>query len=168
MELTKKERLAFIYHLKILEALYPDEATDFAQERTALEKGFVLHYGWIFESLDDELSEAECKEVLDILDMYRAITFGLQKLDAGDALRGHNLAKFSGFDGNNETQLMAYVRYFIVDLDRYDELKDGKLPSFNSHQEMLPTYQTMLQRWKNFENRFELSREQIAAVLGAD
>ena len=168
MELTKKERLAFIYQLRIMEALYPVEATDFAQKRTALEEGFGLHYDWLFESLRDELSREECQEVLDILDMYRAIAFGLRNLDEGDALRKHHLAKFSGFDGNNEGQLMAYVRYFIVDLGRYDELKEGKLPSFNSHTQMLATYQAMLQRWSEFERKFELSREQIATVLGAE
>ena len=168
MELTKKERLAFIYQLRMLEALHPNEAADFAQKRTALEDGFALHYDWLFESLSDELSEEECREVLDILDMYRAITFGLQKLDKSDALREHHLAKFRGFDGNNEGQVMAYVRYFIVDLDRYPELKEGKLPSFNSHTPMLATYQEMFQRWKEIATTFELSREQIAAVLGAE
>jgi uncharacterized protein YfbU (UPF0304 family) len=167
MEMTNKERLAFIYQLKIMEALYPDEATDFAQQRTALEEGFVLHYDWMFESLREELSREQCQEILDILDMYRAITFGLRNLDEGDALREHYLAKFRGFDGNNEGQLMAYVRYFIVDLDRYDELKESKLPSFNSHTPMLANYQGMLLRWQALERKFELSREQIAAVLGA-
>ena len=120
------------------------------------------------ESLNDELSEEQCKEVLDILDMYRAITFGLRDLDDGDALRGHHRAKFIGFDGNNEGQLMAYVRYFIVDLDRYEELKEGKLPSFNSHTPMLSTYRSMLKSWKSNAKKFELSRDDIAAILGVD
>ena len=168
MEMTNKERLAFIYQLKIMEALYPDEATDFSQQRTALEEGFVLHYDWMFEGLREELSREQCQEILDILDMYRTITFGLRNLDEGDVLREHYLAKFRGFDGNNEGQLMAYVRYFIVDLDRYDELKEGKLPSFNSNTPMLAKYQEMLLRWKELKRSFELSREQIAAVLGAE
>jgi len=167
MELTKKERLSFIYQLRILEALYPDEAADFAHKRTALEDGYALHYQWLTESLTDDMSEEECREVLDILDMYRAITFGLTKLDESDPLRKDRLAKFPGFDGNNEGQLMSYVRYFIMDLDRYDELKEGRLPSFNSHMPMLSTYQKMLEGWRQFENKFELSRDQIAAVLGA-
>jgi uncharacterized protein YfbU (UPF0304 family) len=167
MELTKKERLAFIYQLRILEALYPDEATDFVHKRTALEDGYALHYEWLTENLSDDMSEEECREVLDILDMYRAITFSLGKLDENDPLRKHRLAKFHGFDGNNEGQLMAYVRYFIMDLDRYDELKEGKLPSFNSHTPMLNTYQKMLGVWRPLGNKFELSQDQIAAVLGA-
>lgn len=168
MELSKKERLAFIYQLRILEALYPEEAVDFAHKRTALENGYSLHYEWLTETLSEGMSAEECREVLDILDMYRAITFGLQKLDEGDALRKHRLAKFRGFDGNNEGQLMAYVRYFIMDLDRFDELKEGKFPSFNSHMPMLNVYQAMLERWNPIESKFELSRGQIAAVLGAE
>lgn len=168
MELTKKERLAFIFQLRILEALYPEEAAEFANKRTALEDGYALHYQWLTENLSDDLSEEECREVLDILDMYRAITFGLTKLEASDPLRIGYLAKFRGFDGNNEGQLMAYVRYFIMDLGRYDELKEGKLPSFNSHMPMLATYQKMLEVWKRFANKFELSRDQIAEILGVE
>ena len=123
MELSKKERLAFIYQLRILEALYPDEAAEFANHRTALENGYVLHYDWMAEYLSEEMSEAECREVLDILDMYRAITFSINKLDKNDALHKHRLAKFPGFDGNNEGRQMSYARYYIVDLDRYSELR---------------------------------------------
>lgn len=36
MELTKKERLSFIYQLRILEALYPDDADYYAKNRKAL------------------------------------------------------------------------------------------------------------------------------------
>ena len=139
MKLTKIERLSFIHQLRILEALYPDESTNFANQRIALENGFSLHYDWMAEHLSNEMTEVQCREVLDILDMYRSITFGLQKLGEDDPLRQHNLSIFRGFDGNNEGQLMSYVRYFIMDLDRYDELKKGKLPSFNSHMPMLET-----------------------------
>lgn len=168
MELTKKERLAFIYQLRILEALYPDEAANFAHHRTALEDGYALHYDWMIEHLGDDMSEGECQEVLEILDMYRAITFGIGKLGIEDPLNGHHLAKFSGFDGNNEGQKMSYARYFIVDLERYSELKGGDYPSFNSHTRMLDTYQAMLERWRPLQKKFELSRNQIAAILGAE
>lgn len=168
MHLTKSERLSLIFQMKILEKLYPEEAAQFSQNRIALEEGFTLHYEWLFESLRDEMSEEDCQEVLDILDMYRAITFSLQKFDGADDLKKHRLAKFKGFDGNNEGQRMDYVRYFIVELERYDELKQGKLPTFNSHTRMLPTYQKMLQRWDETGRSFEMSREQISIVFGAD
>lgn len=170
MELSKKERLAFIYQLQILEALYPDEASDYAAHRIALEKGFTLQYSWMFEHLYEELSEKDCQEVLDILDMYRSITFALESLDANNPLRKHHLAIFAGFDGNNESHQMAYVRYFIVDLDRFTELRRGDYPSFNSHCPMLDTYRAMLQRWQSIpaRSRFKLSEQQLSLVLGAE
>ncbi len=113
MNLTKKERLSFIYQLRILEALYPDDANYYARNRTALEEGYTLHYEWMVEHLYDELSEDECREVLDILDMYSEIAWGVEKLEEGDELKEHHLARFPGFDGNNETNLMSYVRYFV-------------------------------------------------------
>lgn len=167
MNLTKIERLSLINQMKILEKLYPEEALQFSQNRTALEEGFTLHYDWIFEKLRDEMSGEDCQEVLDILDMYRAITFSLREIDGCDDLEKHHLAKFKGFDGNNEGQRLDYVRYFVVELERYDELKQGKLPTFNSHTRMLPTYQKMLERWDKVERSFKMSREQIASVLGA-
>lgn len=168
MELSKKERLAFIYQLRILEALYPDEATEFSNHRTALENGYALHYDWMVEHLNDDMSEDACREVLDILDMYRAITFSLQKLDASDVLKQHRLAKFPGFDGNNEGQQMSYARYYIVDLDRYSELKGGDYPRLNSHTRMMDTYKKMLVNWNSFDNKIELTRSQLIKLLGAE
>lgn len=167
MELSKKERLGLIYQLRILEALYPDEAEHFSENREALESGYSLHYEWLFQSLSDDLSPEACREVLDVLDMYRAITFGLQNLADDDSLKTHHRAKFRGFDGNNEGQLMGYVRYFIMDLGRFEELKEGKFPSFNSHMPMLETYRRMLTVWRSFSDKFVLSRDDIAALLGA-
>lgn len=167
MELSKKERLAFIYQLRALEALYPDEAAEMANHRTALENGYALHYDWMTEQLSDGLSEEECREVLDVLDMYRAITFSLSKLVDDDPLRSHHSAKFRGFDGNNEGSRRSYVRYFIIDLERYEELKDGDYPSFNSHTPMIDRYKRMLEAWRPYRSNFELSRPQISSILEA-
>lgn len=168
MKLSKKERLSFIYQLRILEALYPEEADHYAKSRTALEEGYSLHYAWLVDHLYDDLTEEQCREVLSILDMYRAITFSLAKLEKSDALNSHHLAKFVGFDGNNETHLMSYARYFIVDLDRFSELKYDEYPYFNSHCPMLGTYRKMLELWSSVGKGYELSREQLAVLLGAE
>lgn len=168
MELTKKERLSFTYQLLILEKLYPEEADHYAKHRKALEEGYALHYDWMVEHLYDELSEAECREVLDVLDMYRAIDTTFKSLESSDVLRQHYLAKFRGYDGNNETAQMGYARYFIVDLDRYSELKETEYPYFNSHAPMIESYRAMLVRWRECPNKFSMSRAELSTVLGAD
>lgn len=54
------------------------EETDYyVINREALEEGYTLHYEWMFEGLFEEMSEDECREVIDILDMYRALHFSI-------------------------------------------------------------------------------------------
>ena len=147
MELTEKERLAFINQLQILEKLYPNGKKHFRQKRTALENGFVHEYSKMTEFLYDELSKEDCEEVLNILDMYTAITSSLGELEEGDNLHKHSFAKFKGFDGNHEGNRMSYVEYCINDLQLYKELKMTSNGTFNSHSEMLETYQKMFKHF---------------------
>jgi uncharacterized protein YfbU (UPF0304 family) len=167
MKLTKVERLMLINQLKILEKLYPEEADYYAQHHTALAEGYTLHYSWLFETIFDDLPEEECREVLNVLDMYRAITRAVSSLDDGDSLKEHYLSRFRGFDGNEETKLMAYTRYFIIDLDRYRELRHEDDDDFNSHSHMLEKYRRMLQVWTTLPKKHELSRDDLDQILEA-
>ncbi len=169
MDLTKKERLILSLQLRVLEKLYPEEEQDFAIQRRALEDGYALHYEWMTNQFSDELSVEQCREVLEILDMFRALTFSFARAEENNHelrnLRRQDI-KFRGFDGNNETAHMGYVQYFILDLKRFQELVgEGGFDDFNSHQPMLDTYREMLGVWRQYENRFELSIEQIEKIL---
>jgi len=167
MLLSKMDRLQLSFMLKILEKLYPEEADYYATHRKALEEGYALHYDWLFENIYEELSVEDCSEVLDILTMYRAITFSLEKIEDKTGLDSP-LVQFSGFDGNNETKQMAYTRYFVFDLDRYKELTYGKkYCDFNSHCPMLDTYREMLIEWEKSKDKYHLSREDIVRILNA-
>ncbi len=167
MELTKKDRLILINQFLILEKLYPDDANYYEQHRIALQQGYKLHYPWIVENIWDELDESECRRVLDTLDMYRAIKHSYQRLsDKADI--DENRIQFRGYDGNHESQYLSYARYFIVDLDRYVELRnDVKYPDFNSHCSMLPKYDRMLSGWESLNRSHDLSAEQIKTLLEA-
>jgi len=167
MELTKMDRLTLSFQLKILEKLYPEEADYYAQHRKAIEEGYALHYDWLFEHLYEELSVEDCKEVLEILDMYRAITFSIEDMEDKTGLDSPFI-EFSGFDGNTETKQMAYTRYFINDLDRYQELTYGKeRAGFNSHCPLLDKYRGMLAEWKKCQNPHKLSKEAILRIVTA-
>ena len=169
MELDKKERLILSNQLKILEKLYPEESDYYARHRKALEEGYALHYNWLFENIDDEMNAEECKEVVDILDMYRAISFSYQKLEDKGELEGHYYLEFRGFDGNNETKQMAYAQYFMIDLDRFKELRyDQPSPDLNSHMQMMPKYRNMLSKWKNCKDKNHLSKDDIELILNAE
>lgn len=87
MKLSKVERLMLVNQYLILEGLYPDEKEFYANNRKAIEEGFELHYSDLFAGISDKtLTEKECREVLDILDMFRAITFSYEKLNILDIL----------------------------------------------------------------------------------
>ncbi|SHK26795.1 hypothetical protein SAMN05216369_1279 [Marinobacter antarcticus] len=162
--MDKLKRYELINQLLILEKLYPEDADYYSKNRKALENGYELHYSWLTESISDGLSEEQCKEVLDILDMYRSITFSWQRLHDGQEIP--DKLKFQGFDGNYETELMGYVQYFVIELARFDELTYGKEhPYFNSHGPMLENYRRMLAVWKEYG--FDLTEDEIASVMEA-
>jgi len=162
--MDKLKRFEIINQLLILEKLYPEEASNYATNRKALEYGFELHYSWLTENLSDGLSEDGCKEALEIMDMYRSITFSWKRLNSDKDVPKE--LRFDGFDGNNEGALRSYTQYFILELDRYEELKYGQsFPSFNSHTRMLEIYRRQLEVWRKYS--FDLTEEQIALIQEA-
>lgn len=100
------------------------------------------------------------------LEMYRAITFSARdlRLPEDHPLRQNYYFEFQGFDGNNETSLMAYTRYFINDLDRYAELRGQGHDDFNSHSPMMRTYRKMLQEGKS-ANKHNLTEADLTRIL---
>ena len=173
IKLTKKERAEFIYLLKILKN-QGDEEYDYDNMIKALQYGYEYHYSDIFDCLfDEELSADGCREVLDILEMYRGIIFsyinlkreGIQLSLTEDDIR------FPGFDGNNECEQMSYTEYFIKDLGRYDEIEQLSHGYYNSHWPKLGDYRTMLGKWQEYKNtlsnRYMMSEQQIKDLLNS-
>lgn len=170
--LSPKDRALFIYLFKILKN-QGDEEYDYDNMIKALQFGYEYHYGDVFDCLfDDVLSVEGCKEVLDVLEMYRGITFSYIKLQEGGRVESliDDDIRFEGFDGNNETKQMSYARYFIIDLDRYSEIQGyAQGYDYNSHCEKLPKYRAMLSKWKSYppETRYSMTEEQIIDLLKA-
>jgi uncharacterized protein YfbU (UPF0304 family) len=165
MELNIKERLQLSYQLMILEKLYPDEQEYFANHRKAIEDGYQLHYDWITENLSKGLTKEECKFVIDVLDMYASLYFSVRDLKDSDLTI--ESVQFPGFDGNNEIMFMAYTKYFIEDLDRFEEIQKSTKGYYNSHMRMIPQYNKMLPIWKKYkiDSRYKLTEENIKELL---
>lgn len=170
IEMTEKDRALFIYLFKIL-MNQGDNEYDYDNMIKALQYGFVYHYKDAFSCLfDEELSIDDCREVLDILEMYRGIIYSYNKLkkEGKQGTITDEMVRFKGFDGNNETKQMSYATYFIVDLDRYSEIQELSQNYYNSHWQMLPQYRSMLKRWEDFkklENRYMMNEKQILELL---
>lgn len=174
--MEKKDRFIIANQLKILESLYPDDAQHYAQCRTAFEEGYESHYDWAMEHISSEtLNEEVTREVVDTLDMYRAIFYFQRDNDTED-INEFSL-KFSGYDGNDpqECKMMGYARYFVVELNRFTEVLEtqGEHFDFNSHGERRAKYQRMLRVWKAIPagtregQRHNLTRDQLTSILEA-
>ena len=170
VKLTRMERAKFIYLFKILKN-QGDEDYDYENMIKALQYGFELHYSDVFECLyDEELKAEECREVLDILEMYRGIIYSYNSLKQKGKIRTltEEEVRFPGFDGNNEGKQMSYADYFIKDLDRYSEIEELSRGYYNSHCQMLPRYRSMLRKWEAYQtlpNRYMMNEQQIKDLI---
>jgi uncharacterized protein YfbU (UPF0304 family) len=167
MELSKKDRWILSNQFQILKKLYPEGEKMYEKMQTIVEEGFTLNYDWITEHILDETTEYQCKEILDILDMYTAIFFSHRNLTDKAGIDTTYL-KFIGFDGNHEAEHMVYTQFLINTEGKFAELKYGnQAPDFNSHQQMLDNYRRMLQAWENTNKSHTLSKDDINTILTA-
>ncbi|MFB6800440.1 YfbU family protein [Peribacillus butanolivorans] len=164
MDLTKKERLFLANQYLILEKLYPEEKLHYEQLRKALERGYQLNYEDAVEWYYDEFSKEDSTFVIDVLDMYSQMLFANDNAEDEEKLESG--LKFPGFDGNKETSYLGYVRYYLKDLGRFDELKtNSEFGDFNSHRPMVKRYERMLRVWDSTESKYNLSMEDVKRIL---
>jgi uncharacterized protein YfbU (UPF0304 family) len=110
------------------------------------------------------MSETECREVLDILQMFRVLTFSLRKVDDKKGIDEHDLT-FDGFDGNEESSQHGYAKWFCKsDRGRFTELTERGGFDFNSHSPRLSRYRAMLAAWTVQGQPTDLTREQLLEI----
>jgi uncharacterized protein YfbU (UPF0304 family) len=170
MKLSRVERWMLVNQMRILEALYPDEAKSIAEHRQALEEGYELHYNEFAQHIcddEDTLSVEGCKEVLYILSMHQALKRAFDELPDKSGIEEYRV-RFVGFDGNDRVEgtMMAYTRWScdshggrFKDLDRGDD--------FNSHGRMLDSYRAMLKEWEKSKDKNRLTKDDIIRITSA-
>ena len=169
MGLSPLERWMISNQLRILEALYPEDAEHLAVQREAIEYGYEFVYDIVNPPIGpDTMAVGDSREVWDTLDMFRAIDYSIAELKTGD-FENHPNRRFSGYDGNNESKFMAFTEYTVERLGRWTDLPLRQRGYFNSHCPMRGSYRRMLDEWKKIadEERFRMTQEQVQAVLDA-
>lgn len=160
---SRVERLLLANQYRILEMLYPKEASTCQRLRTVLEEGYEYEYEQVIDHIQaDIMSHSECLEALTILRLHRAMKFSYDELKDKTGLKEADIA-FHGFDANDakECKYLAYVRY-IREQRNYEELHEGD--GFNSHWPMLSRYREMLRLWDGMGKRNELTKEDLARL----
>jgi uncharacterized protein YfbU (UPF0304 family) len=165
MKLSKLERLILFNQHSILEKINKANSDHHRHMKKVYENGYAIHYNDDFDHIYDELSENRSTFVIDVLDMYSAMQRSLRQIDDTDDLSKDSV-RFIGFDGNNETSLMAYAMFFVEELGRFSDLD---IHDFNSHMHTVDRYQRMLAEWKSREtsDRYQLSKQGIKDILEA-
>ena len=170
-KLSRLDRYFLSNQLRILEALYPDEADDIAVRREAVERGYEMLYHWDMDFIyggDDVMTVEESSEVWDTLDMFCAIDMSAKRIGKAE-LQGSAFAKFRGYDGNNETKFMAFAAFTVERLNRFEYVPMPKKGYWNSHMPTRHAYNRMLAEWRKVprERRLELTEDELAAILNA-
>lgn len=129
-------------------------------------------YGGIFPGEVDKPEKVSF--VVDTLDMWSFIESGYAKLSVDDKDKvkaavpylGDEGPRFTGFDGNNESEYLSIARMMVEQLGRFSSLKDRG--SLNSHMPVIARYREMLVSWRDIRptlSKGEITAEQIIHLL---
>jgi uncharacterized protein len=131
-----------------------------------LDRGYELEYSSLSMHMGGPMTEHECIEVIDILQMHRELRWSYDDLaDKSEVDEG--AITFRGFDGNNEPKELGYARFLIEDENKFQELA-GPGGSLNSHMPTLDTYRRMLVVWRRAAGRHQSSSAGSENLLTAD
>lgn len=126
----------------------------------------------LFQGEEDDPNDVHF--VVDVLNMWSFLERAYNRLDDAAKARIEGEAKpfgrdihFDGFDGNNETSLMAIARFLVNKMGRFEEFQNRELnshfPSVDMHKRMLAVFQPMQ---KSLFGR-DLTADQIIRILKA-
>lgn len=132
----------------------------------ALTYGYQREYSTGFEYVcQNELSSSDSNYVIDVLDMYADLQYSANEIGEGQL---SSEVSFPGFDGNHQSQYMAFARYLRANR-RFAHVTCSNA-DVNSHG-MGPDYRAMLTRYRLVrsieKDRLQpLSKSAIVDVLG--
>lgn len=163
MDLTKQQRLRLWLDFRILASAEADPTWwEFAE---ILRRGLEGEYYRLTEAFSEELSEAECDEVREILHMYLRLQQDYRELDRPDAVDEGRL-DFPGFDPATETGCLTYVSFIRESLQEFRDLEVDGTP-LHSQGPMLSKYRAMLDAFDAFGEGRTATGIAISEVLAA-
>nr|WP_296778966.1 YfbU family protein [Rhodococcus sp. (in: high G+C Gram-positive bacteria)] len=185
MRIADRQVLSLLH--RILASVLPEDDDDIDKDdelarARVIESGFTGEYWREVAGFSAELSKRDCGRVLDILDMFRIITFSIRRLEKDGTTVDDDLRyelEFQGFDGNDglEGHMASYVEFLMSD-GKWPELQEqvDNNDAGNSHTLVLDTYMRMVtehRRIKASRDRghrlddYLLSLDELAQIASA-
>ncbi|WP_428773665.1 YfbU family protein [Vibrio sp.] len=166
MEMTNAQRLILSNQYQLMSKLDPENAAKYQRLQTIVERGYALQMRELDKHFGS-LSEAECREIIDIMEMYHAMQESHKMLSEQDGNQVDiRRLQFLGFDIATEAHLVHYVR-FVVDSEGLYPQFDKSEHHYNSHTPMLEKYRRMLTTWRNCPRQYHLSPTELAQIYNA-
>ena len=168
--LTEYQRLSLLNQYKILQELAnarndEREAERYEQLATIVADGYVGEYCQLTEELSEEIPEEDTKFVWDTLRMYSAIYCSYKRIE--NPTISESDIYFDGFDGNEEIREYAFCKFILFNLNRFGEFTENNRRDFNSHCRRCPKYSAMLEKWTMMGEPYDLSENDIKALISA-
>ena len=177
MKLTNPEKLILTMLAEIHEKLGIKDGTNTKLLASAIYTNNTWALSWKMPGIvgdSPDPTPPEVSEVTNILDMWSIIEEAYEKFGPTEKARVKTEAEpfgghvhFSGFDGNNESELMSIARFFVDDMGKFSRFKGRDL---NSHHPSLATYRRMLGVFEPVRSTLVghgLSVEKVVAILKA-
>ncbi|MEZ8307141.1 YfbU family protein [Vibrio splendidus] len=166
MEMTNAQRLILSNQYYLMSQMDPENSAKYQRLQTVVERGYELQ----MRELNKEfgcLTEAECREVIDIMEMYHAMQESNKMLAEQERAEvDQRRLQFLGFDIASEAQSVHYVR-FLVDSEGLYPQFDKADHHFNSQMPMLEKYRRMLTAWRNCPRQYHLCATELSQIFSA-
>ncbi|NIY81527.1 YfbU family protein [Vibrio hepatarius] len=166
MEMTNAQRLILSNQYYLMSQMDPENAAKYQRLQTIVERGYELQMNELNKDFG-RLSDAECRQVIDIMEMYHAMQESNKMLE--DAERkdvDQRRLQFLGFDIATECQLVNYVR-FLTDSEGLYPQFDKADHHFNAQMPMLEKYRRMLATWRNCPRQYHLCANELRQIFNA-
>ncbi|MEZ8169842.1 YfbU family protein [Vibrio tasmaniensis 1F-187] len=166
MEMTNAQRLILSNQYYLMSQMDPENSAKYQRLQTIVERGYELQ----MRELNKEfgcLTEAECREIIDIMEMYHAMQESNKMLANQERAEvDQRRLQFLGFDIASEAQIVHYVR-FLVDSEGLYPQFDKADHHFNSQMPMLEKYRRMLTTWRNCPRQYHLCATELSQIFSA-
>ncbi|MCX2759456.1 YfbU family protein [Vibrio sp. Sgm 22] len=166
MEMTNAQRLILSNQYYLMSQMNPENSAKYQRLQTIVERGYELQ----MRELNKEfgcLTEAECREIIDIMEMYHAMQESNKMLAEQERAEvDQRRLQFLGFDIASEAQAVHYVR-FLVDSEGLYPQFDKADHHFNSQMPMLDKYRRMLTTWRNCPRQYHLCATELSQIFSA-
>jgi hypothetical protein len=174
MKLTNAEKLTLTMLADLHEKMGIDEV-DTKLLKRAIYSNNTWALSWEMPGIvgdSPEPTPPEVSLVVDVLDMWSFIEEAYERFDPAQKTELEAKAdpfgkhvEFSGFDGNNESELMSIANFLVNDMKRFSRFAGRDL---NSHCQVVDGYRRMLEKFlvirPNLSGR-GLSVAELAEVL---